>query len=109
MKRQNDNFLDLRRNFMSDLDPDLKEFFAQETGLIKKNSKKKKKVAKFKIGDSVETSGTFATIIFGPYEDAFNNEVYEIETEDNKIITVASNSIQIYVAPVEEVEDEDLL
>lgn len=98
------------RSFMEDMDPDLKELFAEETGLVKRKTKKKaKKKARFKIGDEVETKDnkTFGTIIFGPYTDAFDTEVYEIETEENGIITVNVDNIIEYVPPVEEKEDDD--
>lgn len=99
------------RSFMADMDPDLKELFAEETGLVKRKTKKKaKKAPKFKEGDSVETDGHYGTIIFGPYEDAFGVEVYEVETEENGIITASTNDIKEYVPPVEEHdEDDDLL
>lgn len=98
------------RNFMEQMDPDLKEFFAEETGLIKKKKNKaSKKKAKFKIGDSVETNGTFGTIMFGPYSDSFGVEVYEVETEDNSIITASVDNIAIYVPPIEEDNEDDLL
>lgn len=98
------------RSFMADMDPDLKELFAEETGLVKRKTKKKaNKKAKFKTGDEVETKDTktFGTIIFGPYEDAFGVEVYEIETEESEIITVNIDNVVEYIPPVEEKEDDD--
>lgn len=96
------------RSFMADMDPDLKEFFAEETGLVKKKTKKKaNKAPKFKVGDSVETDGKYGTIIFGPYEDAFGAEVYEVETEENGIVTASTDKIAEYVPPVEEHNDDD--
>lgn len=105
MKRKRNSFFD--KNFMDDLDPDLKELFAEETMLLKNKSKKKKKTAMFKIGDSVEAHNDYGTVIFGPYLDAFNNDVYEIETEAGNIMTVAENQMKEYVAPVETNNDDD--
>lgn len=100
------------RSFMADMDPDLKELFAEETGLVKRRGKKKvAKKPKFKIGDDVQTrnEGFVGTVIFGPYVDAFDMDVYEVETEENGIMTVSVDNLTEYIPPVEEKEDDDLL
>lgn len=95
---------------MKDLDPDLLEIF-DDIGLNPKNKKSKSvsKKSNFAVGDQVSIKGTYGTIIYGPYKSASNKDTYEIETEDNQLITAEDDgkSISIYVPPVEEESNDD--
>lgn len=108
-----DDFASIDRSMkaMKDLDPDLLEIFS-DMGLSPKNKKSKKlfKKSNFAIGDQVNVKGLYGTIIYGPYKSALNKDTYEIETEDNQIITAEDDgkSITIYVPPIEEDKDDDL-
>lgn len=106
----NDNIDDM--SFLMSLDPDLREYFDDGRLVKSKKSKKKRsKKANFVIGDQVEVNNTYGTIIYGPYDSDEGKDTYEIECEDGGIVTANDdgNSIKVYIAPIEEQEDDDLL
>lgn len=104
-------FLSRADKAMASLDPDLYEFFDDMRLGKSKKKKTSKKKGKFAIGDNVNVAGTFGTVIYGPYQSDSGKDTYEIETEDNGIITAEDDgkSISVYVPPVEDQEDEDLI
>lgn len=107
--QRNDSISDM--DFLMSLDPDLREYF-DDVRLVKSTSKStRKKKANFSIGDQVEVNASYGTIILGPYNSDNGKDTYEIECEDGGMITAEDdgNSIKIYVPPIEENEDDDLL
>ena len=99
-------------DFLMSLDPDLREYFDDGRLLKSKQTKKKrKKKANFITGDQVEINNSYGTIIYGPYDSENGKDMYEIECEDGSMITAEDDgvSIKIYVAPIEEPDDDDLL
>lgn len=106
-----DDSFSRKARMFGDLDPDLKEFF-DDIRLVKKKktTKKKKKKANFAVGDQVEIRGVFGTIIYGPYSSENGKDSYEIETEEGGITTAEDDgsSIQMYIPPVEETEEDDI-
>lgn len=99
-------------DFLMSLDPDLREYF-DDIGTNKSNNSKlkRKKKANFSIGDEVEISDGFGTIILGPYTSDKGSNTYEIECENGDFVTVEDDgeAIKIYVAPIEENDDDGSL
>lgn len=101
------------RELMRDLGPDFYEYFS-DSRLGKKDTTKtkgKRKIKpRFAIGDQVEVNGQgFGMVILGPYDGVYGANTYEIELESGEIIAQADDgkSISVYVAPVEENDDDE--
>jgi hypothetical protein len=106
-----DNNLGVNEDLSDVLDDDLMELFddliIKKKNIVSKKSNLKSK-SRFKIGDQVNVNNTFGTIIYGPYKSSNNKDTYEIETEENQIITAEDNGDNItpYVPVIEEQEDD---
>lgn len=105
--QHNDGIDDM--DFLNDIDPELSEYL-NGSRLLKSTdqNKSRKKKASFSIGEHVEIDNKYGTIIYGPYHSDNGEDTYEIECEDGDIVTAEDNgSIEIYVPPVEEKEEDD--
>lgn len=95
---------------LRDLGPELYQYLDGENRLLKTRREHK---ARFNVGDEVEinTAGWngYGIIIYGPYNNADVEHVYEVEGEDGTILSVRDNdSLKPWVRPLptEEVDDE---